>query len=84
MCLAVPSRIIEINKNNESAVAETLGLKQEVIVALLDEKIEPGEYVLVHAGFAIRKIDTDEARKTLNLHKELRQAQKQQEESPES
>jgi len=75
MCLAVPSRIIEINENNESALMETLGIKQEAIIALLDEAVEPGDYVLIHAGFAIRKINLKEAAKTLQLHQELRQQQ---------
>jgi len=90
MCLAVPSKIVEIKnphsssteeENNstasqagtsppELAIVETLGVRREAIIALLDEKVEIGDYVLLHAGFAIRKINLQEALKTIQMHEE--------------
>ena len=56
MCLAVPARIVSIDKIH--AWVETLGVRQRVNIQLIDSPI-PGDYILVHAGFAIEKIDLE-------------------------
>ncbi len=58
MCLAVPSRIIEIRDDN-TAVVDIKGVKREISLELVEEDVKEGDYVLVHVGFAIRKIDTE-------------------------
>lgn len=58
MCLAIPGKIIKINK--ESAVADFHGIKKEINVSLV--KAEIGDYVVVHAGFAIEKTDEKSAK----------------------
>jgi hydrogenase expression/formation protein HypC len=68
MCLAVPMRLIEIREDR--GVAEVGGMKREIGLQLL-ENPAVGDYVLVHAGFAIQKVDEAEARKTLALFREL-------------
>ncbi|MBS4059518.1 MAG: HypC/HybG/HupF family hydrogenase formation chaperone, partial [Bacteroidetes bacterium] len=55
MCLAVPSKIIEIK--NLMAIIDVYGARKEVSLVLLPEEVEQGDYVLVHAGFALQKID---------------------------
>ena len=64
MCLAVPAKVIEID--GEFATVDIDGIKSHACISLLDE-IAVGEYVIVHAGFAINKLDLDEAEKTLRL-----------------
>ncbi|AKI97581.1 HypC/HybG/HupF family hydrogenase formation chaperone [Kosmotoga pacifica] len=59
MCLAVPLRILEVNGNK--ALAERFGVKLEIDVRFI-EGLKVGDYVLVHAGFAIQKVDMDSAR----------------------
>lgn len=54
MCLAVPAKIISIN--DKYAYAEIMGIRQKINVQLIDNPI-PGDHVLIHAGFAIEKID---------------------------
>lgn len=66
MCLAVPAKIISIVKT--AAVADMSGVKRQVDVRLVD-RVKPGDYVLVHAGFAIEIIDAKEAKKTMKLLK---------------
>lgn len=68
MCLAVPMKVIEIEDNE--AVVELGGLKKKINLGLL-EKIDVGDYVIVHAGFAIQKLDEEEAEKTLALVREM-------------
>ncbi len=69
MCLAVPSRIIEIN--NLLATVDVYGARKEISLILLPEEANIGDYVLVHAGFAIQKIDQEAAQDALNLIREI-------------
>jgi hydrogenase expression/formation protein HypC len=69
MCLAVPAKIIEI-KDGNMALVESEGVIKEVSLAMI-EGPEIGDYVIVHVGFAINKIDQDEALKTLDLIEEI-------------
>ena len=68
MCVAMPGKVIEINDDQEVVLFGKI--KKEVTVSLIEE-LNIGDYVLVHAGFAINKIDRDEAEKTLELFEEL-------------
>ena len=71
MCLAIPSRVVEIDEVSKTAIVETFGVKRKVSTMLLSEPLKVGDYVLVHVGFAMEKIDPEEAKKTLELFKEL-------------
>ena len=68
MCLAVPGIIESID--GDHGMADFMGNRQEVNLALVDEAVV-GDYVLVHAGFAIEKISQDEAAETIKLFEEL-------------
>jgi len=69
MCLAVPAEVLEL-KEDDVALAELGGVKKEISLMLVND-VEAGDYVLVHAGFAIEKIDESEARKTQELFEEI-------------
>ena len=70
MCLAIPGKLIEIDKQKEYGLVDYgEGTKRKINVSLVDAK--KGDYVLVHAGFAIQIIDEKEARETLNLFREM-------------
>lgn len=69
MCLAIPVEIIEL-KDNGMAVAEAGGIRRKVSVQLLED-VKKGDYVLLHAGFAIQKIDEKQAKETLRLLREV-------------
>lgn len=68
MCLAIPSRIIEIN--DLLAVVDVYGARKEVSLILLPDDAAKGDYVLVHAGFAIQKIDFEAAKETMRMQLE--------------
>lgn len=68
MCLAVPGKIID--KQDMLATIEIGGVTRKVSLMLLPEA-QVGDFVLIHAGFAIQAIDEEEAKKTLELYKEL-------------
>lgn len=72
MCLAAPCKVSKVK--GEEAVVDLNGVKRKVRLDTLPEKIEAGDYVLVHTGFAIRKIPPREAEKTLQLFDEFIEA----------
>jgi len=70
MCLAVPGKVIKIDKENNQAIIDYgNNTTRNANISLVD--VKPGEYVLVHAGFAIQKIDPKEAQETLQLFSEM-------------
>ncbi len=77
MCLAIPGVVVEI-VDSEAAIArvDVAGVSREVNVALLlweGEEIVPGDWVLIHVGFAMSRIDEAEAERTLALLREMGQ-----------
>lgn len=69
MCLAIPSLIV--SRSGHMATVDVFGARKEVCLELLSDDIQVGDYVLVHAGFAIQKFEKDDALDTLQLLKEL-------------
>jgi hydrogenase expression/formation protein HypC len=65
MCLAVPARVVELLPPDEAWV-ELDGVRLRISLALVDD-VALGDYVIVHVGFALQKLDTDEAEATLAL-----------------
>jgi hydrogenase expression/formation protein HypC len=70
VCLAIPGRVLELDKKKEHAIVDYGdGTKRKANITLVDVKI--GEYVLVHAGFAIQVLNEKEAKETLDLFREI-------------
>lgn len=69
MCLAVPMKII--SRTGDEIVAEVDGVRKEASVMLLGEEVAVGDYVIVHAGFAISKLDQEYAEETLCMMREI-------------
>ena len=68
MCLAIPGQVIEIvDEVNSLAKVDVAGVRRNVNVGLLDEGVGPGDWVLIHVGFAISQVDEEEARATRDL-----------------
>lgn len=65
MCLGIPSKIIKID--NSRATIDVYGAQRDISLLLLEEPVEIGDYVLVHAGFAIQKLQEQDAKETLAL-----------------
>ncbi|GET43424.1 MULTISPECIES: HypC/HybG/HupF family hydrogenase formation chaperone [Microseira] len=81
MCLGIPGQIVEITDANQKlAIVNVGGVKRQVNIAcIVDEQHPPasciGDWVLVHVGFAMNRIDEEEAAETLQLLQELAEAQ---------
>ena len=69
MCLALPCRIVELLPD-EQAIIDVSGMRKQISLALVDG-LSVGDYVIVHVGYALARLDADEADKTLALFAEL-------------
>ena len=71
MCLAIPLRLIEIN--GKTAIGEAMGMRREIRVDFIEEPMV-GDYVIVHAGFAIERLPEKQALEDLEAWEEVRDA----------
>jgi len=69
MCLAIPAQIVDL-RDGDTAVVDLAGVQKEISLALVDD-VAPGDYVIVHVGYALNKLDPEEAARTLALFAEL-------------
>lgn len=69
MCLGVPGRVLEVR--GRTAVVDFFGVRRETRLDVVDEPVGPGDYILNHVGFAIRKIPAEEIGETLALYEML-------------
>ncbi len=71
MCLAIPGQVVEIvDEDNRLATVEVAGVRRKVNIGLLDAEgggVGPGDWVLIHVGFALSQVDEEEARHTHDL-----------------
>ena len=65
MCLAIPAKVIEIAAGDQ-AIVELGGVRKDISLALVED-VEIGDYVIVHVGYALTRLDPEEAQKTLAL-----------------
>jgi hydrogenase expression/formation protein HypC len=65
MCLALPARVVEL-RSDDLGVIDLGGVRKEISLALV-ENVAVGDYVIVHVGYALQKLDPGEAEKTLEL-----------------
>lgn len=77
MCLAIPMKVVEID--GEFGTVELGGVRRKAGLQLIEE-VKIGDYVIVHAGFAIEKLDEDEAQETLRLIQQIRFSEEADEE----
>ena len=73
MCLAIPVRVVEL-RGADAAVVDLDGIRKEISLALVDG-VQVGDYVILHVGYALSRLDPEEAARTLALFAELPKAQ---------
>ena len=82
MCLAIPGQIVEmVDEANRLAKVDVAGVRRTVNIGLLDEEgegVEPGDWVLIHVGFAISQVDEEEALATRRLLERMGEAYEQE------
>ena len=69
MCLAIPARVVE-TRDNDLALVDLGGVRKEISLALVDG-VRVDDYVIVHVGYALSRLDAEEAERTLKLFEEM-------------
>lgn len=69
MCLAVPAKVVAL-QGPDQAVVDLDGVRKTISLAMVDD-VAVGDYVIVHVGFALQKLDVEEAEATLALFREI-------------
>lgn len=72
MCLAIPAQIIALN-GDDQALVNIGGVRKEISLALLKDQVDLNDYVIVHVGFALSKLDESQAKQTLKDFAEMLQ-----------
>ena len=79
MCLAIPSKVISINKETNMATLDTLGVQREASLDLMQDNVAIGDFVLLHVGYVMGKIDEEDAIESLKLYAEMIAAMQEEE-----
>ena len=80
MCLSIPSKVIEVNEDKTVCKVDTMGVVREASLLMMgDDGVEIGEYVLLHIGFVMEKIDEKAALEAIDTYKELLEAMDEEE-----
>ena len=72
MCLSIPSKVVAINEDETMCTVDTMGVKRDAsLLMMTDQELKLGDYVLLHIGFVMNKIDEEEALIALDLYKDM-------------
>lgn len=72
MCLSIPSKVVKIDKENNTAIVDTMGVQRSAGLDLMEEgSVAVGDYVLLHIGFIMNKIDEADALESLKVYQEI-------------
>jgi hydrogenase expression/formation protein HypC len=72
MCLSIPSKVVKIDSESNIAIVDTMGVTRKAGLELVEkEDIKVGDYVLIHIGFVMNKIDDEDALESLKVYKEI-------------
>jgi len=72
MCLSIPSKVVSIDNERNTAVVDTMGVKREAGLDLMEEgSVNIDDYVLIHVGFVMNKIDEADALESLKVYNEI-------------
>ena len=71
MCLSIPSKIKSIDKETNTCIVDTMGVERSASLDLIDKEVDIGDYVLIHIGFAMNKIDEEDALESLKVYAEI-------------
>jgi len=74
MCLSIPSKVIKVDKEKNTCIVDTMGVQREAGLDLMaEDDVKVGDYVLLHIGFVMNKIDEESALASIETYKEILQ-----------
>jgi len=71
MCLSIPSKVVEIDREEVTAVVDTMGVKRKVGIDFIADEVKEGDYVLIHIGYAMNIISEEDALASIETYKEI-------------
>ena len=71
MCLSIPSKVVEIDREEVTAIVDTMGVKRKVGIDFIADEVKEGDYVLIHIGYAMNIIDEEDALASIETYKEI-------------
>ena len=71
MCFSIPSKLNSIDTEMNTCVVDTMGVERSASLDLIDQDVKIGDYVLIHIGFAMNKIDEEDALESLKVYAEI-------------
>ena len=80
MCLSIPSKVIKVSEDQTMCTVDTLGVQRDANLMMMEEgDVQVGDYVLLHIGFVMNKIDEKEALASIETYKEILEAMNEEE-----
>ncbi len=71
MCLSIPSKVVKIDRDEVTAVVDTMGVKRKVGIDFIADEVKEGDYVLIHIGYAMNIIDEEDALASIETYREI-------------
>ncbi|WP_457597386.1 HypC/HybG/HupF family hydrogenase formation chaperone [Hydrogenimonas sp.] len=71
MCLSIPSKVVSIDKDEVTAIVDTMGVKRKVGIDFIADEVKEGDYVLIHIGYAMNIIDEEQALASIETYREI-------------
>ena len=80
MCLSIPSKVVKVCEDEMMCTVDTMGVQREAnLMMMADDTVKVGDYVLLHIGFVMNKIDEEEALSSIETYKEILQLMDEEE-----
>jgi hydrogenase expression/formation protein HypC len=72
MCLSIPSKVVKVSEDQTMCTVDTMGVQRDAnLMMMTDDEVKVGDYVLLHIGFVMNKIDENEALASIETYREL-------------
>jgi len=71
VCLSIPSKVVEIDREEVTAIVDTMGVKRKVGIDFIADEVKEGDYVLIHIGYAMNIIDEEDALASIETYREI-------------
>ena len=79
MCLSIPSKVVEIDRDEVTAVVDMMGVKRKVGIDFIADEVKEGDYVLIHIGYAMNIISEEDALASIETYKEILELMEEEE-----
>ena len=72
MCLSIPSKVVKVSEDQTMCTVDTMGVQRDAnLMMMVNDEVKPGDYVLLHIGFVMNKIDENEALASIENYREM-------------